>query len=380
MTFTKKFKLVVLSIDGGGIKGIVPAMILAEIERRTGKQIHQLFDLIAGTSTGGILSLGLTKPNKDKEAEFSAEKLVSLYTNEGKKIFKKREIPNLSLLKFLPLLDLPINLEELVGSKYTRKEKVQVIQKWFGETFLDKALTEVIITSYAINERIPILFTNNPHKEESKSKNFRRICSGYKMYNAAMATSAAPTFFKPYSPEFISTAKQKYFFIDGGVIANNPTSIAIIEAMKSYEIKMHKPINLEDILVVSLGTGIATESFSKETEKWGLIQWVKPLINIVFTGQSEIITYQMEHLLPEKHYYRFQFNCEKSNRINSQNTLLEKCYVNEDMDDVSEKNIEELKRAANQLIGEESSKLEDLCNVLNASLNTRDLLNQKAIA
>src|SRR3712207_7174060 len=83
------YKFKVLSIDGGGIRGMIPAKILAEIERRTGKRIFELFDLIAGTSTGGILALGLTKPNPQKptEAHYSAEKLIDLYREEGEQVF-----------------------------------------------------------------------------------------------------------------------------------------------------------------------------------------------------------------------------------------------------------------------------------------------------
>src|SRR5215210_4815135 len=77
----------VLSIDGGGIRGIIPAMVLAEIEARTGKRSAEMFDLVAGTSTGGILALGLTKPGQDGKPEYSAKKLIDLYETEGRKIF-----------------------------------------------------------------------------------------------------------------------------------------------------------------------------------------------------------------------------------------------------------------------------------------------------
>src|ERR687894_1010021 len=79
----------VLSIDGGGIRGIIPAMILAEIEDRTGKRIAEMFDLVAGTSTGGILALGLTKPGQGGKAEYSAESLIELYETEGGRIFDR---------------------------------------------------------------------------------------------------------------------------------------------------------------------------------------------------------------------------------------------------------------------------------------------------
>ena len=79
----------ILSIDGGGIRGIIPAMVLAEIERRTEKPISALFDLIAGTSTGGLLALGLTKPDANGHAEWTAEKLIELYETDGGKIFHR---------------------------------------------------------------------------------------------------------------------------------------------------------------------------------------------------------------------------------------------------------------------------------------------------
>lgn len=77
----------ILSIDGGGIRGIIPALILAEIEQRTGKPICQMFDLIAGTSTGGILALGLTRPDDTGQPAYRAEDLVRLYKTEGPVIF-----------------------------------------------------------------------------------------------------------------------------------------------------------------------------------------------------------------------------------------------------------------------------------------------------
>lgn len=385
MTSEKEYKLAVLAIDGGGIKGIIPAMILAEIEKRTQKPIYKLFDLIAGTSTGGILSLGLTKPNEDKSREkFSAEKLVELYTEEGKQIFTKNDegkIKNFSpfileqLENLFNIFQIKINPEELVSSKYTRKKKVQVIKQWLGEnTPLSDALIEVVITSYAINTRMPFLFTSNSVKDNLHIDNFHEFCSGCTMFDAAMATSAAPTFFKAYPKDFMSRSKGKYILIDGGVIANNPTSIAIIEAMKSYEIKKKVRINLEDILVVSLGTGTATRRFSNEINEWGLIKWIEPLLNIVFSGQSEVIDYQMEYFLAKEQYYRFQLDYNSNiTKLHNSPYMREQIDVNDDMDDVSEKNIKNLKKAANQFIKEVDSDLTTLCNALCKALTTRKI-------
>lgn len=391
---SKKFKLAVLAIDGGGIRGIVPAMILAEIEKKTGKRIYQLFDLIAGTSTGGILSLGLVKPDEKRpgEAKFSAKDLINLYKDRDKveKIFKKRPFnfnkiatPNLPtmfnewplnnlllfrLLGFLNSVKFPISLGELFLSKYTRIEKEKVIKELLGETSLDQALKEIIVTSYATDKRMPLLFTSNYAKENLKSDKYRKICSGCKMYDAAMATSAAPTFFRPYPLDFLDINRGNYLLIDGGVIANNPTSIAIIEATKTYELKNNNhSIPLDEILVVSLGTGTAIEFFDREIDNWGLVKWVKPLIDIVLSGQSEVIDYQLEHFLSKEQYYRFQLGY-KNTRMEEQypNSLSSKnkYFASGLMDDISPENINKLENATEKFLGEVDAELEKLCNTL----------------
>jgi patatin-like phospholipase/acyl hydrolase len=386
------FKLAVLSIDGGGIKGIVPAMILAEIEKRTEKRTYELFDMIAGTSTGGILTLGLTKPKGNgNKPEFKAEDLVKLYTDQGQKIFKIMEDKKLNSLGLKPLakaseillkkFNINMNLENLFSSKYTRREKVNVLDELLGKTPLCKALSEVIITSYSTNLRMPIFFTSNSEKERLNSEYFCKLCSGYQMKDAAMATSAAPTYFKAYHLHAPNNKAGSYTLIDGGIIANNPTSIAIVEAMESYKMKVHdKGVPLSEILVVSLGTGTAIRKFSREIEEWGLIKWIEPLISMVFSGQSEVIDYQMEHLLSNEQYYRFQPVYQaneakggKKHEYLSQHII----HVNDDMDDASRDNICNLKKAAEIFIETQDKKLESLCKQLTDALNTRELIKKK---
>lgn len=373
------FKAAVLSIDGGGIKGIVPAIILAEIEYRTGKCIHELFDLIAGTSTGGILALGLTVPisDEDKRPKFTSAQLVNLYKEEGKIIFQRRQEEkqdlfkemkkagfNVALSKIAPNITNP---EDLFNPKYTRKGKQDVIKKFFGGTFMEKALTEVVITSYSTSLRLPFLFTSYLRKEqESKQGNFRIVCEGYRMEQAAMATSAAPTYFRPYVIPALNRSDSDYTLVDGGVIANNPTSIAIIEVMNSYRMRTGENLNLNDILVVSLGTGVRSRKLElKEIENWGQLKWVEPLINITLSGQSEIVDYQMEQLLSVKNaqnrqYYRFQPNFPDIQTTGTQ----DKYIVNDAMDDTTESNISSLQKVAADFILRENSSLNSLCNIL----------------
>ncbi|HYX15769.1 MAG TPA: patatin-like phospholipase family protein [Nostoc sp.] len=379
------FKAAVLSIDGGGIKGIVPAMILAAIEDKTGKPICELFDFIAGTSTGGILALGLTRPSEEDSTKpkFTAKELVNLYRKEGRIIFQRRENKKLNVFhkkvlkaildKFAP----EVKAEDLFSRKYTRKGKEDVINNYLGDTCIEKALTEVLITSYATNFRKPIFFTNNLKKEQEyeTSQCFRVICKGYKMRDAALATSAAPTYFKPYRIDTINHRDKEYTLVDGGVFANNPTSIAIIEAMNSYKAKTGDNISLDDLLVVSVGTGRKVRGLDiKDIAGWGQIKWIEPLIDMTLNGQSEVVDYQMEQLLSTKlqnktqdqqQYYRFQPQYSETKNSKeysiSGNAFI---YVNDNMDDASDDNISNLLGAANRFIDMERENLERLSTQL----------------
>ena len=376
------YKATVLSIDGGGIKGIVPAIILAELEYRTERRIHELFDLIAGTSTGGILALGLSVPisGKDRKAKFEASELVDLYKNKGKVIFQRRpeekqhifeEITragfNAALSRMAPDVT---NSEDLFSPKYTRLGKMNVIKDYFKETLIEQALTEVLITSYSTSLRMPFFFTSILRKEdEYKQENFRMVCEGYTMEQAAMATSAAPTYFRPHAIPTLDRPDPDYTLVDGGVVANNPTSIAIIEAMNSYKMNTGKNLNLDEILVVSLGTGRRSRKLDiKEIENWGQLKWMEPLINITLSGQSEIVDYQMEQLLSkERQYYRFQ-----PQYPDIQTTGTQESYsINDAMDDASESNIGNLEKVTRDFISRRNTKLNLLCEELIKSLNTK---------
>ncbi len=380
------YKATVLSIDGGGIKGIVPAMILAELEYRTGKRIHELFDLIAGTSTGGILALGLAVPKsgEDRKAKFQASELVDLYKNKGKVIFQRRREEKEPLFEKIKKVGFDTvlsqmapdvtNSEDLFSPKYTRIGKMNVIKDYFKDTLIEQALTEVLITSYSTSLRMPFFFTSIIRKEKNyKQENFRMVCEGYTMEQAAMATSAAPTYFRPYAIPALNRPDPDYTLVDGGVVANNPTSIAIIEAMNSYKMKTGHDLNLDEILVVSLGTGRKSRKLDiNEIENWGQLKWMEPLINVTMSGQNEIVDYQMEQLLSkgnsqEKQYYRFQ-----PQYPDIQTTGTQESYrINDAMDDASESNIDNLKKVTRDFISRRNTKLNLLSQVLIKSLNTK---------
>lgn len=349
---TTKPKYKILSIDGGGIRGIIPALILAEIEKRTKQQIFSLFDLFAGTSTGGIITLGLTKPRLESElseelsvAEYSAEDLAQLYVEYGAEIFYEPFFEHL----LGPLEDM------FVQSKYASDGREEIIRKYFGNAPLEKNLKEVFVTSYDLEQRIPVFFTNKIKKQQTESKRFRKLSVGFTLTDAAMATSTTPTYFPPYRVATSHNPSGYYTLVDGGLFANNPTNLAIVEAKISGQEK-DSVLHTDEILIVSLGTGSLTSVYRyEEAKNWGLLQWARPLLNIAFDGGSEVVAGELERLFaPTKKeikgsYYRFQ-------------TFLS--GEQEEIDNVKSENIRQLQAVAHRLITEKSQQIDELCTIL----------------
>ncbi|MCC5614007.1 patatin-like phospholipase family protein [Nostoc sp. CHAB 5836] len=353
MNIKARPKYKILSIDGGGIRGIIPALLLSEIERRTQKPIFSLFDLITGTSSGGILALGLTKPRLSSDvsdnlpvAEYTAEDLLQLFLEYGVEIF------------YEPLFERLLGpLEDIfLQPKYPSESKEEIFRKYFGNAPIENNLKEVFVTSYDIEQRIPIFFTNQLEKQQIESKNFQKLCGGFSLLDAALATSATPTYFAPHRLVNPHNSGISYTLIDGGVFANNPAHLAILEAQISSKRKAQKVLNTEDILVVSLGTGSLTSVHPyKEVKNWGLLQWGRPLLNIMFDASSEVVAGELEQLFEpsdqeaKSFYYRFQ-------------TLLDSEL--EEIDNTKLQNTRQLQAIAHRLISQKSQQIDELCSLL----------------
>lgn len=317
----------ILSIDGGGIRGIVPAIVLAEIERRTGRPIAKLFDLVAGTSTGGILALGLAIPKTPGAPLYPAQDLAKMYECEGCRIFSRSPVRTLLACGNVTL------------KKYSAHGIEQVLENYFGDARLRDAVTDVLVTSYEIERRFPFFF---------KSRNARtRPDYDFPARNVARATSAAPTYFEPMKL-LTGTTDHHYTLIDGGVFANNPAACALVEARTTHP-------DESGFLIVSLGTGSLMRALPLDmTRYWGVALWAKPLLDIVFDGVSSTVDYQLRQLVPDKpgersFYYRFQVE------LNGQNHSL---------DNASPANITALQGLASDLIEKESEKIDELCEHL----------------
>ena len=315
----------ILSIDGGGIRGIIPAVVLAEIERRTNRPIASLFDLIAGTSTGGILALGLTVPKNHGGPLYSADQLVNLYQEDGSRIFSR------SPLRAIFAVD------NLTWKKYSSSGVEQVLLEYFGDSRLRDAVTDLLIPSYELEARLPFFF---------RSANARqRPDYDYPARDVARATSAAPSYFEPMRL-FTATPGHHYTLIDGGVFANNPAACALVEARTTHP-------NAAGYLVVSLGTGTLARTLPLTLAKyWGAALWAKPILDVVFDGVSSTVDCQLRQLLPANHYYRFQ------TALNGHNHGL---------DNASADNLKSLKLLAEGLIDQEEVELDRLCEALTTS-------------
>jgi len=317
----------VLSIDGGGIRGVIPAMVLAKIEQMTSKPVSEMFDLITGTSTGGILSLLLTRPS-DNNADvpaYSASDIIDFYTESGSIIFSSDIFHKI------------VSLNGLADEKYPSSGIESVLKEYLGEHRLSESLTSVLIPSYEIGLRTPFFFKSwyakNPDKENYD----------FPMWQVARATSAAPTYFEPCKIEVNNADGVDYYsLIDGGVYANNPAMCAYAEAKVLF--------GSDNILMVSLGTGELTRSIQYDNAKgWGLAMWAKPVLDIMFDGESSTVDYQVRQLLTNKNYYRIQASLAQLGK--------------DDLDDASEGNLHELKLLGQSLIEEwqRNGNLEKLC-------------------
>lgn len=264
----------ILSIDGGGIRGIFPAKILVELEAKLKAdghkkwKIHENFDLICGTSTGGILAIALA-------LGIPAKELHDLYIEKASCIFGNKK----GLFKNMRF------------SSHERTELEKLIRKKFKEIKIDGEDPRLIDCKTAVC--IPIFDLFNGQPSVLKSNYHPRFTRDYHIpaYKVALATSAAPTYFDPYSSEYIDlNGVEKTFSnkVDGGVVANNPTLLGIIEAQEAFDKK------LSDIRVLSLGTGHQKFYDGADRKKWGIYYWMlknkkKRLIDIFMQGQSQIV-------------------------------------------------------------------------------------------
>lgn len=325
----------ILSVDGGGIRGIIPAMVIQAL--LGARKAQDAFHIIAGTSTGGIIACGLAKPNP-----IDIKDIIDLYVEHGGEIFKK-----------CPLQ--PIHY--LYDPKYRPNALEKYLTEEFGGTYLsDVSNVELIVPSYAIslpvedppgNTCAPMFFRSWQARGLRLPAAAVRDAYDFKLAAVGRATSAAPTYFPPARIE--NRAGQSFTMIDGGVFANNPTLCAIVEAIHLYHSRK--------LLVVSLGTGSEPVRLdAAAAAHWGDLGWAVPIMSVFMAGSAQTVAFETDEFLGPRDHWRLD--------ISLATKTPEGEVVDGAMDDASPQNIKALVDKAKQLIDTEHRRIEELAKIL----------------
>jgi patatin-like phospholipase/acyl hydrolase len=320
---TDRKRINILSIDGGGIRGIIPAVILESLQKALGRELHEVFDLIAGTSTGGLIALAIgTAANSGKP--YAPSDLVQFYVQQGPDIFHKHWFTWIT---------------DLLWPKYSAAPLEKALQTRFGDVMFSTALKPLLISSYDLQSQQPFFFKSSeiPSKPDFD----------WPIAKIARATSAAPTFFPPL---LLMDAKgQTFTLVDGGIYVNNPAMAAFAEARRLFP-------GASEFIVVSVGTGNVQDHITyKMARSWGLFGWAKQIVPVMMDSVSEAVDYELGSM-PGCTYCRLQVEHLPP--------------ASNAMDDVSKTNLENLQLAAGNYVRENQSLIAQISRKLLTGRNT----------
>jgi predicted acylesterase/phospholipase RssA len=322
----KKPPIKILSIDGGGIRGIIVANILTQMEKETGKKIYEIFDVIAGTSTGGLLALLLTTPNEQKDGPLmSAKQAKQFYINNGPKIFKNKSA-------------VPALIKGLNEPRYHASIMEDIIRNLAGNRLFKDSLIPVIITTFDIERNQGFLLESDLAKYDNLT-----------LIETARATSAAPTYFAPQLLRLKdpTSGNNDHYMVDGGLYKNNPAILAYRKAIKMFD---DDQIKERGIILISLGTGqgVVNVYNGKELTTAGLVKWLPVIVDGLIAGSSNedhdtLVT--IFNTLPSSKYIRIQ-------------TILDNFNYPKimEMDNVKKNNISLLQKASKTTINSDDFK------------------------
>lgn len=335
----RKVIVKILSLDGGGIRGIIPSVFLGEVHNLlstySGKRyLYENFDMLAGTSTGGLLALGLATPmgrpgfesGQSREPKMNFEELIRLYSRKGHLIFPA------------PRVKIGSAIQQIFRYKYDPSNLEQILLEFFGDATMRDMLRPTVVTSYDISHHRPFIFRMYPQVQQSPG------WEDFYIRDIGRSTSAAPSYFPPAHISPVSNPDRKYVLVDGGVILNNPSMLAYAEAKALFP-------QAQKFIILSLGTGIVPRTFSYEdTEKWGALGWMNPgdglpLLEVMMGGQSNSADYMLNQM-PDVELYRL-------------NVHLESQYAA--MDKPAKENVEYLQRVASQQVHQSFDWLKQVC-------------------
>jgi patatin-like phospholipase/acyl hydrolase len=258
----------ILAVDGGGIRGIVPATILVELQRRLPRPMVEYFDVVAGTSTGGLVASAVCAPGESGGPRYTAEQILEFYIRDCRQIFHRSAWWALK------------SLDGLRRPKYPASGIDAFLAARFGDLELRQALKPLVMVSYDLTRRAPWVFSSVLAAEEA-SRN-------YLLRDACRASTAAPTYFPAATVQ--SFAGDSRELVDGGVCANDPVLAAFVVAERLHP---GRPV-----LLVSVGTGKFTNPIDGAAAKrWGVAGWAWRLLDLLSDGQSAMSEATVRRLL-----------------------------------------------------------------------------------
>ena len=313
--------LKILSIDGGGIRGIIPGQILVTLEKklqeRSGNpdaRLADYFDMFAGTSTGAILSAAYACPGENGRPKFSAEEAVGFYLEEGDEIFDAGIFHKIGAVGGLN------------DEKYPADDLERVLRDAFGDIKLSELTKPTCFVAYDIKKRTQVIFNQIRAGKDKDDFLVRDLLRG---------SSAAPTYFETARVYSCPPKAKPYILVDGGLVANDPALCAYSEALKLKDETGEKRANgLKDMMILSIGTGKNLKKYKySDAKDWGVVGWAKPAIDIALEGGPQMTQYHMKMIastVGDSSYFRID------PELNG---------ASPDLDDVSSENLMKLKKA-----------------------------------
>jgi len=297
-----------LSIDGGGIKGLISLIWLNELDKRLSKPLCEYFDLFVGTSSGSLISCALAYG-------ISTSEIMDLFEKEGKFIFK-------------PLSKrLYHTLKNPLGPKHSSSGLEAVLKNIFGNSKFGDIDKAVISTAYDASRGEPILFFNKDDKD-------------LMTWEVCRASSAAPIFFKPHIMEYNG---KKCSMVDGGVVMNNPASFAMYKYLRERTDRAQRPF------LLSVGTGSPLYELDPESvSNWNYGNWLLNVTSILIDGASDAVHSLIEDRVPNMKYYRLQGHIDNSGGI----------------DDASALNISIMKASAEKWVDDHDELFDEITHLL----------------
>ena len=311
-TVDSKFRI--LSLDGGGIRGVITATWLDALEQKLKSPIADHFDLIAGTSTGSILACAVSHG-------LPAKQILQMYVDYGRTVFPAtaERLWSRAWRTFVQGSSAP---------KYDGRGLARVLKEQFGRVCFGNLSVPTLVTSYNTRTRQAAIF-------KSTAEQHKRL----PVWEVVKSSCSAPTFFPAH---ILSVAGAMEPLIDGGVVANNPVACAIAEGVVINKRKK-TGLELNDFVVVSMGTGSTTRPITaRDAQEWGALEWAIPINDVLMDGAGDATAYIARQLVPENRFFRFQ-------------TPLDTAF--DDMDDASKTNINALSSLANEYLRQEGNKM-----------------------